>query len=283
MPLPFDATLKDVVASHPLDFVAAFGMPTDLPAATLNVDLSTISAATDVVFGFGDPVREIVDLNFQSGPDPALAARLLVYSSLLHLRHCVPVQSVVVLLRPKADTSNLSGILAYDCGGIGVEFRYKVVRMWQQPVEPFLEGGVGLLPLAMLCQLPPEMDEMTAMSEVIRRIENRLYTDAAPAEAAQLMRASMALAGLRVQPADWTTFLGGDPNMAEVMTMWDVWEEKARQATIRALISAATPRVGEIDATSTSALQEVQDPDRLDRMLRSIWKAKNWEEILQTP
>lgn len=26
--------------------------------------------------------------------------------------------------------------------------------MWQQPVEPFLHGGLSLLPLAPLCQMP---------------------------------------------------------------------------------------------------------------------------------
>jgi hypothetical protein len=33
-----------------------FDLPRTAPAQTLNVDLSTISAATDVAFGFGDPL-----------------------------------------------------------------------------------------------------------------------------------------------------------------------------------------------------------------------------------
>jgi hypothetical protein len=72
----FDATLKELLAPRPEDFVPVFRLPQVKPAKALNVDLSTISAATDVAFGFGSPLQEIVDLNFQSGPDATLAARL---------------------------------------------------------------------------------------------------------------------------------------------------------------------------------------------------------------
>jgi hypothetical protein len=86
MPLPFDATLKDLLAPNPDDYVPAFGLPRVHPAVSLNVDLSTISAATDVAIGFGDPLQEIADLNFQSGADPEVDARCHLYSAALHLR-----------------------------------------------------------------------------------------------------------------------------------------------------------------------------------------------------
>ena len=51
----FDATLKDIVAEYLADFVAAFGLANNRPLSLLNVDLSTVSAATDIVFKRGDP------------------------------------------------------------------------------------------------------------------------------------------------------------------------------------------------------------------------------------
>jgi hypothetical protein len=81
MPHRFDATLKDIVADYPGDFTP-LGIP-KRPATVLNVDLSTISGATDVALGFGNPVDEIVDLNFQSGPDVGLPARLHLYNAAL--------------------------------------------------------------------------------------------------------------------------------------------------------------------------------------------------------
>lgn len=99
MPYPFDATLKEILSLRPEDCVAVFDLPRTSPAQALNVDLSTISAATDVAFGFGDPIQEIVDLNFQSGPDPSVTARLHLYNAAFHLRFQVPVRSVLILLR----------------------------------------------------------------------------------------------------------------------------------------------------------------------------------------
>jgi hypothetical protein len=151
---PFDATLKELVAGFPDDYHGAFGMPKGEPTRLLNVDVSTVTAATDVALGFGELLREVVDLNFQSGPDRVLPARLLLYNVALHLRYGVPVRSLVVLLRPKANVKQLSGKLGYTSGRGRVEFEYEMIRLWRQPVEPFLQGGIGLLPLATLCELP---------------------------------------------------------------------------------------------------------------------------------
>ena len=111
------ATLKEILAPRPEDFAGVFRFPPLKPALPLNVDLSTISAATDVAFGFGAPLQEIVDLNFQSGPDPTLPSRVHLYNAAFHHRYQVPVRSLIVLLRPKADAPNLSGKLTYTCGG----------------------------------------------------------------------------------------------------------------------------------------------------------------------
>jgi hypothetical protein len=113
---PFDATLKDILGQSPADLRGPLRLPAIEPAQTLNVDLSTISAATDLAIGFDDPMEEIVDLNFQSGPDPNVAARLLLYNAALHLKFVVPVRSVLVLLRPKSVTPGLNGKLTYASG-----------------------------------------------------------------------------------------------------------------------------------------------------------------------
>src|SRR5437868_5752845 len=114
---PFDATLKEIVSQTPGDFQAEFRLPASEPVTTLNVDLSTISAATDVALGFGQPLKEVVDLNFQSGPDSTVVARLHLYNAVLHLKYMVPVRSVLVLLRAKASIPGLTGKMTYVSGG----------------------------------------------------------------------------------------------------------------------------------------------------------------------
>src|SRR5262249_6688409 len=110
------------------------------PARILNVDLSTLSAASDVILGLGEPLEEIVDINFQSGPDQDLAARTEMYRAVLHHQYHVPVRSFIVLLRPVADHEHLTGSHSYGSGTNGVECSYEVERVWRQPPERYLEG-----------------------------------------------------------------------------------------------------------------------------------------------
>ena len=81
MPLRFDATMKDLARRYPEDYVLSFRLGNALDIHALNVDLSVISAATDVVLGHGDPLTSVLDLNFQSGPDPDLPDRLCLYNA----------------------------------------------------------------------------------------------------------------------------------------------------------------------------------------------------------
>src|SRR5260370_40150594 len=98
MPLRFDATLKDLVRRHPGDYVSAFRLGNASDIRPLNVDVSVISAATDVVLGHGDPLRSVIDLNFQSGRATKLPGRVCLYNAALHHTLHVPVHSVVILL-----------------------------------------------------------------------------------------------------------------------------------------------------------------------------------------
>ena len=185
MSLPFDATIKDVVQVCPADVAAVLGLDELGPPSILNVDLSTITAATDIVFGFGEPLVSIYDLNFQSGRDAALAARLLLYNALLYQRFGVPVHTIVVLLRPAADDLALTGKLKYRTRRRGgkLDFSFEVVRLWQLPVRSILQGGVGTLPLAPLCRQLGDLPLEDALPDLVRQIDSRLSRETTAVDA----------------------------------------------------------------------------------------------------
>src|SRR5690348_14685257 len=66
MTLTFDATLKDMGRDSPRGFLAAFDRPPTGPVKLLNVDLSTVTTTADLILGLGEPVEEIIHLDFQS-------------------------------------------------------------------------------------------------------------------------------------------------------------------------------------------------------------------------
>jgi predicted transposase YdaD len=280
---PFDATLKAIVADHPADFAAVFRLPADKPVMPLNVDLSTVSAATDVALGFGDPIREIVDLNFQSGPDTGLAARLHLYNAALHARHDVAIWSILVLLRPKADAANLTGKLSYGEGHHRVEFNYQVIRLWQEPVESYLRAGLAALPLATLCQLPAERPLPDALWEVVREIERRLRAEANHGEAIRLMAAAYILTGLRVKKGELASIYKGIGLMQESTAYDEILEEGEVKRSHRLLLRQGHQRFGPPDAAIEGELTAIRDLDRLERMADAILTASSWQELLATP
>ncbi len=280
MSLPFDATLKGILGESPNDLRKPFRLPMSEPAQPLNVDLSTITAATDVAFGFGEPLQEIVDLNFQSGPDPHVDSRLHLYNAAFHLRFHVKVRSIIVLLRPKAETPGLTGKLTYTSGKKRVIFEYNVIRMWHESVHPFLDGGVNSLPLAMLCKTPPGKPLEKALREVRQEIERRLAALPDYSQAVRLMTGAHILAGLRANQDQVDAIFEG----ASIMHKKVAWDEAFDNGQVemgrRGLVNVGRELFGEPSSKIDAALSAVDDPDRLDRMLAAIAKLKSWKELL---
>jgi hypothetical protein len=96
----FDATLKDLGSEYPRDFLLTFDQATTRPVK-LNVDLSTITTSADIVLGLGDPLEEIVHIDFQSTAMKNKHVEIAAYNVLLYRTYLVPVHSIVILLRPQ--------------------------------------------------------------------------------------------------------------------------------------------------------------------------------------
>jgi hypothetical protein len=285
--MPFDATLKDMLQKFTHDFEEQLGLVGPQPATVLNVDLSTISAATDIVLGYGDPPVQLVDLNFQSSRDVDLARRLLMYNA-LHHRYAVPVHSVVVLLRPAADDAALTGQLSYQGQPRRgkLTFKYEVVRLWRKPVRRVLEGNRGTLPLAPLCRLQENVPVEDALARVVRQIDTRLWGEA-PEEAPFLLSAAYVLTGLRVSWEMAAQIFQGVRGMRESTTYQAILDEgrhegrkESDQATILRL---GRQKFGSPNDTITTALTAIADVERLERMIDRLLIASSWEELLATP
>src|SRR5262245_27770868 len=156
MGMTFDATLKDMGRESPRGFLTTFDQAPTLPTQLLNVDLSTVTTAADLLIGLGDPLVEVIHLDFQSSAAAWKHADILSYNALAFTQYHVPVHSIVVLLRPQAAHSNMSGRIRYAPrpGRGSMDFSYEIVPLWERPVAQLLTGDLGVVPLAMLGRLP---------------------------------------------------------------------------------------------------------------------------------
>ena len=176
MAMTFDATLKDMGRASPDGFLATFDRTPHGPWKLLNVDLSTVTTAADLMIGLGEPLEEIVHLDFQSSAAAWKHADVLVYNALAFAHYHVPVHSLVLLLRPEAAHSNMNGTIAYGPrpGRGNMNFGYELVRLWERPAQELLAADLGVVPLAMLGRLPERQSLEEGLASVAQRMVERI-------------------------------------------------------------------------------------------------------------
>jgi len=285
MPLPFDATLKDFAQISPRGLLATFDAVPTLPVAVLNIDLSTVTTAADVVFGLGQPLQEIIHLDFQSGASATKHADVLVYSALLHRQYRVPVHSIVVLLRPEAAHPNLNGRVAYAArpGRGRMAYEYEVVRLWERPAADLLAGDVGVAPLAVLGQLPAGADLETGLAGVVQRLMERLQREALPDQMRRLLTAAFVLAGLRVSRQKALTLFQGVRAMHESDTYLYILDEGRIDQTKKLILRLGQKSLGAPGESVAATLAGITDLERLERMADQLRDVRSWEDLLAVP
>lgn len=156
-----------------------------------------------------------------------------------------------------------------------------MIRLWEEPAETFLHGGLGVLPLALLGRTGDQKVE--TLREVIREIDERLQKESEPAHAELLMTAAYVLAALRADDDELRKIFSGGVIMPK-LPLWDEMELKGQVKQIhRELLRNGRQRLGIPDQAIETALLEIRDLDRLERMADAIWSATSWQDVLATP
>jgi predicted transposase YdaD len=156
------------------------------------------------------------------------------------------------------------------------------VRVWQLPVETFLNGGLGILPLAPLSTVTE--NELPA---VIAQMEQRIRAEATPEEAGTLWTAADVLMGLRYPRDLVAQLLQGVHGMKESVTYQAIVEEGKMEGKIEArqevLLELGQKRFGTPDASTETAVRAIADLERLKQLSERLLDASSWEELLGAP
>jgi len=300
-PRPFDAATRHLIEGDPASWLAWVGLPVNGPIQPIDSDLSTVLAEVDKVLRVDAPTPWLAHQELQSGRDPRLPYRLLQYHALLLYRHGLPVESTIVLLRPAADGPDLTGLLeqpgAFDYQTVA--FRYRVVRLWQRPVDELLTGGLGTLPLAPLAAFEPDR-----LPEVMQRLDERLEREAPPEDIRQLWAATLLLFGLRYDATVAQQLARGVRRMRESSVYQAILEEGRESGMLlgretgrrlgleegvargsaeearRILLRLGTRKFGGPDAPTAATLARLSDRETLEELIDGILNATSWPELL---
>ena len=221
-------------------------------------------------------------VDLQSGPDPTQDRRTLRYNVLLHELYGLPVHSAVILLRKRADRSDLMGKIEYaarpELGRL--LFQYEVVRLWEVPATRLLAGGVGLLPLATLGLLPEAIPTNEALAGVVQQVVERIRDETAAPHTRDLLTAAYILTGLRVSPDEARHLFRGVRAMRESSTFMAILDEGRIDEARKIIFRQGRLRFGEPGAIVQTTLEGIEDIGRLESMCDRMLEAASWPELL---
>jgi hypothetical protein len=212
---------------------------------------------------------------------------MLQYHVLLRYRDKKPVESTVVLLRPGADGPELSAGRLDLHGVTGTQtiaFWFRVVRIWERPVDELLNGGLGVLPLAPIAAVEPDR-----LPDVIRRMGER-FEHEAPSFVGELWAATDLLLGLRYDEDVVQSLLRGVRGVRESTTYQAILREGEEVGEVRGRLAQArrdvlalgTDKFGAPDAATAETLESLNDLEALHGLLRSVLRTSSWQELLAT-
>ena len=240
---------------------------------------------------------------------------------LLDYRHDLPVLTVLVLLRKEANSPRLSGEYERKLpdGTLTNRYAYKVVRLWQEKPETFLEAGPALTPLAPLAAVTE-----SELPELVRRMAERINQEP-PLRASKLWTATFLLMGLRYSDELTVHLLEGVASMRESTTyQWILKEgreegikqglqegrQEGRQEGLQAgiqeglqagiqrglqegrvtearrlLLRQGVKRFGNPSARAKSAVERIDQIERLELLIDRIQdpEVSSWNQLLKTP
>jgi hypothetical protein len=149
------------------------------------------------------------------------------------------------------------------------------VRVWEQPVEAFLAGGIGLLPLAPLCKV-----KRNALPGVIRQMEKRIESEASN-EAGILWSTTYILMGLRFPRAFAGKLLKGVRGMKESDTYQAILDEGKIEEAQSLLLRLGEKRFGVPNEPTRKRLNTVADLSQLEQLMLRLLEVESWSELFR--
>jgi predicted transposase YdaD len=248
----------------------------------VDTDLS-VTAQSDKAFRLTGPPAAILHVELQSTPRLGIPSDLLRYNKLLGHNREEPVYSVVVLLRPKVVATDLTGVYTRP----NLEFRYSVVRVWEESVESLIAGGPATAPLALLTD-----EAAVDVEAAAERVEARLQQPDVGGRLRDELWSFTGFFGALRYDKDFLRQLVG--RYGVILEDSSLYQEALERGVIRGraegradgirrlLLIQSRRRFGAAPAAE-AALQGVADTARLERMAERVLDAAGGDDLLATP
>ena len=273
MKADYDQAFKILVDLNPKDWALLAGVNN---AAGMETELPERNRYLDRLIRVSDDQGDIaVHLEFQAGKSGnRVPIRLIDYSIGVTEKYRLPVHSCVVLLRRPADSPVLTGAYKQRSRGVMpyLTFRYRVVRLWQVPVNTLLLPGSSVAVAGVLS----DYGTLTA-DEIALRIATCINVISDIDTRAMLFTIAYNLAGLRFNDSQADIMFGREISVLEKYS--STVQATLRRGEARLLLTSAEQLFG---APSQEILDKVRNAKskKLGEWTVRIRTAQSWAELV---
>ncbi len=285
MAKPFDATLNTLIDGHVSDWAGFLAARCGVPmgeVTPLDTDLSA-TLQPDRLFRIDGLFPTVLHLELESTSRLGIPRELLRYNAFAHHLTDLPVESLLVLLRPKANAGDQTGAYVVAGPGAGpiVRFRYTVVRVWLESVTDLRAAGPGVAPLALLTN---EAD--ADLPAAFARFRDSLRAASVPDNIERgLLGSTFVLCGLRYA-SDRIDALYR--NLSMTLEDSTTYQLILRRGEARgeargekgAVLRLGEKRFGPAPEATLAALEAMTDRAELARVLDRLFDATGWDDLL---
>jgi len=272
-----------LIETRPEEWARCFARLTGIPpgpATALDTDLATTLQA-DRVFRIDGEKPSLLHLELEGNPRLGIPRELMRYNTFIDHQYDLPVETVLILLRPKAIASDLTG-LYQRLGASGQPistFRYRVEKVWERSISYWLDCGPGLAALSVLTD-EASRDLKSAVGQLADFAKDRTADDT---ELKSIMNASYMLCGLRY-PSGMAKaiFKGLNMLMEDSTTYQDILNEGRNEEGKAVLLSLATQRFGIPSPERAERLQSVNELSKIRSLTQTLLIAADWDDFLKT-
>ena len=234
--MSFDNVCKLLAEKYPFDFAKWLLPQAPKTIKVLKTELSIEPIRADFVT-FLQTENRILHIEFQTKPQskPPIPFRELDYSVRLIRTYQVPVTQVVIFLQETDDPI----VFTEEYVNETTRHRYRVIRMWEQEPELFL-NSLPLLPLAPLTRTNSPQGLLSQIANNLAKIADR--------ETKQDIAAyTEILAGLRFAK-DFIRQLLSEDIMQESVIYQDIFQKGELKGEVKFCLMLLNQRFGEIDS-----------------------------------
>ena len=207
-----DPIIKSMVSTSPGGLLQMLKKPGNV-VVLMPTEINQTSRRGDVLLKIED-LDYFIHCEFQATSDSEMDFRIHDYN-FGYGRDYYPsrVESVLILLTPKADNKNVKGSsVVGNC-----YHSYDIIRVWEHTVEDGLNLPLSLLPFA------PLFGKGTKdLPRIIKRMKERIDKEATPEESEELWANTLFLLGLKVSKETAKSLLKGITGMEESSTYMEV-------------------------------------------------------------